>query len=422
MALNIVIAGPIAGADVKRYLDIGVERVPSGYPGAPLTGILIGQLLQMGHRVTGITTDATLPLDQSPIEFSNGDFKFVACPSRPKAWRMNGKRLGRILDFFAFERSILGRSIAAAGADIVHAHWTYEFSLAALNQTTPCLITCHDAPNVVLKFSKSPYRALRLLMARKVFRTAAEFSAVSSYLAEALEDSIGYAAEVIPNPISNEFLRKGKARATYRAKTGFRVGMVCNGWDRRKNPMAGLRGFALWRKNVPEAELHLYGADFGVGEAAEAWANAEGLADGVHFHGRISHGELADALGAVDALLHSSLEESFGVVIAEAMALGLPVLGGRESGAVPWVMGADSLGHSSAGVLVDVRSPEAIAAGLIELFDEGYQLRSTAAICRAQSAFSPESVAAAYERRYFSILGSDHKRLNGPSTGLMDGS
>jgi len=142
MALNIVIAGPIAGADVKRYLDIGVERVPSGYPGAPLTGILIGQLLQMGHRVTGITTDATLPLDQSPIEFSNGDFKFVACPSRPKAWRMNGKRLGRILDFFAFERSILGRSIAAAGADIVHAHWTYELDDTLFDHMSRCTQCC----------------------------------------------------------------------------------------------------------------------------------------------------------------------------------------------------------------------------------------------------------------------------------------
>ena len=60
--LHIVLAGHIAGDDVKDYLAPGqADSLPTGYLGAPLMGILIGELLRLGHRVTAITTDPTLP-------------------------------------------------------------------------------------------------------------------------------------------------------------------------------------------------------------------------------------------------------------------------------------------------------------------------------------------------------------------------
>jgi glycosyltransferase involved in cell wall biosynthesis len=180
--------------------------------------------------------------------------------------------------------------------------------------------------------------------------------------------------------------------------------MICNGWDRRKNPEPALLAFSRWRKSETAAELHLYGAGFGAGQEAQQWAEQQGIATGMHFHGSVPHRTLVASLGELDALLHPSLEESFGVVLAEAMALGLPVVAGRESGAVPWVMGADADGRCAAGVLADVRSVDAIVLALKEIFRDRYTCRSIAGVERARTNFSAEAVVESYLNRYETVL------------------
>ncbi|WP_457423748.1 glycosyltransferase family 4 protein [Roseateles sp. P5_E7] len=399
--MHIALAGHIAGEDVRAYLSAGGPPVPSGYFGAPLTGILIGELLKAGHRVTGITTDATLPLDGGPVRCEGPNFTFIVCPARRRAWRPNGWRLGRAVDLFAFERRQIRRAIVEATPDLVHVHWSYEFALAALAQPAPHLITCHDSPRAVLHFTRSFYRALRYLMAQRVFRRGREFTTVSDYMARELSPALGYPPEVIPNPVAGYVIEQGRPRS---ARPTRRVAMICNGWDRRKNPEPALQAFHQWRQTEPAAELHLYGAGFGPGEEAQRWTEQHGLSAGMTFHGKIAHRKLVAALGELDALLHPSLEESFGVVLAEAMALGLPVVAGSDSGAVPWVMGADADGHCAAGVLVDVRLPAAITSALATLFDEGYAARSMAGLDRVRQNFSAASVIARYEARYSRVL------------------
>lgn len=413
--MHIAFAGHIAGDDVRAYLDVVDQPVPRGYLGAPLTGILIGELLRAGHRVTAITTDPTLPGRRGPVRMEGPNFTFVTCPARPRAWRPNGWRLGRAVDLFAFERRQVRDAIAAAAPDIVHVHWSYEFALAAIAEPTPHLITCHDSPIAVLRFTRSFYRALRYLMAQRVFRKGREFTTVSNYMALELEPALGYRPHVIPNPVAPYVIDGGHVRAA----SGFRrVAMICNGWDRRKNPEPALLAFALWRKSEPGAELHLYGAGFGPGQDAQQWTEHQGIAAGMHFHGAIPHRALISALGNLDALLHPSLEESFGVVLAEAMALGLPVVAGRESGAVPWVMGVDADGFCATGVLTDVRSPEAIEQALREVFDDRYESRSSAGINRVRSNFSAESIVRQYLNYYGVVLdrsnGSIGSRVNRP--------
>jgi glycosyltransferase involved in cell wall biosynthesis len=399
--MHVALTGPIAGDDVRAYLRPGTAGVPKGYTGAPLTGILIGELLRLGHRVTAVTTDSDLPAAGGSMRLEGPNFSFVACPSRPRAWRPNGVSPGRVMDLFASERRLVSDAIGAAAPDIVHAHWSYEFALAALDLPLPHLITCHDSPAVVLRYTRSPYRALRWLMARRVFQNGREFSAVSDYLARELAPALGHLCQVIPNPVAAQVLALGRPRA---APVSRRVAMVCNGWDRRKNPEPALRAFALWRATEPTAELHVFGADFGPGETAQRWAEAELLASGVRFHGRLPHDRLVTALADMDALLHPALEESFGVVLAEAMALGLPVVAGESSGAVPWVLGAGTAVAVPPGVLIDVGSPQTMRDALNTVFDNNYAKRSAAGMVRARDRFSPASVIAEYLRRYIDVL------------------
>jgi glycosyltransferase involved in cell wall biosynthesis len=354
-------------------------------------------LLRLGHRVTGITTDGTLPMAGGPVRHKGPGFAFVVCPARARAWRFNGRHPGRVLDLFNCERRLLRRVMVEVSPDIVHAHWSYEFALAAIEQPAPHLITCHDSPTAVLRFTRSPYRALRWLMARQVFARGQHFTTVSPYMCAELPPRVRARAAVVPNPVACQAFRLGRARPLPATR---RVAMICNGWDARKNPQAALRGFANWRHRQAEGELHVFGAGFAAGEVAHRWAVSEGLAHGVHFHGRVSHAALLREVAEFDVLLHPSLEESFGVVIAEAMALGLPIVAGRASGAVPWVVGASADGVAACALLVDVRSAEEICAALAEVFDNGYTARSAAGVARAGSAFTVGTIVKRYLELY----------------------
>jgi L-malate glycosyltransferase len=374
--------------------------MPVGYEGAPLTAVLIGELLAMGHNVIGITIDYRLPNDANPFVAAGPGFEYHILPGRRRAWRFNGLRPGRAIDLFRVERKMLSATIQAVHPDIVHAHWTYEFALGAIDSGVPHVVTAHDSPRAILFHSRSVYRALRWCMAREVFRRARCVTTVSPYMLAQLPSTVGHITTIVPNPVSRLAFSLGVPRCSGSTR---RIAMICNGWGALKNPEAALRGFALWRSHEPTAELHLFGNGSGTGEAGHLWAASESLDKGVLFHGSLEHAALIRQLSQLDLLLHPALEESFGVVLAEAMALGIPVVAGSNSGAVPWVVGADS--KPCPAVLADVSSPVAIATALADAFSSAYSDRSAACLLRARTLFSASAIGLAYERQYNAVLG-----------------
>ena len=63
-----------------------------------------------------------------------------------------------------------------------------------------------------------------------------------------------------------------------------------------------------------------------------------------------------------DVFAHPSLEESHGLIFVEAMAIGCPVIAGRNSGATSWTLG-------DAGILVDVSKAEEIAEAMLTFYN-----------------------------------------------------
>jgi len=389
--LRIAIVAPIASADVAAHLDGVAQGLPAGYLGAPLTGVLIGELLRQGHQVLGITVDYRLG-GQAPVVARGPGFELHVLPGRLRAWRFNGWQPGRALDAFRVERQALVATLAALRPDVVHAHWTYEFALAALDSGLPTVVTAHDSPRLVWRLTRSPYRALRLRMALQVLSRAKCLTTVSDYLAHELAPDAVATPVVVPNPVAPWIFEAGTERLR---PAGQRIAMVGNGWGPRKNAEAALQGFAMLRQFNPRAELHVYGQDFGPGQAAERWATAHSIGGGVTWHGFVPHRSLIEALAGHDVLLHPALEESFGVVLAEAMALGLPLVAGARSGAVPWVAGP-------AQWLVDVRSPQAIRDALAEALSDPvrHAVASIAGRRRARALFTAEAVVEAYSALY----------------------
>lgn len=400
--LHICIAGPIATEHVAEFLSGDIGSLPEGYTGAPLTAVLIGELLKMGHKVTAITTDLTTFQKNRIIKASGDNFDFYLCPLRPRAWRPNRRWLGRGVDAFAYERRYISQIMNETKPDIIHVHWSYEFAMAALRTGIPHVITCHDDPAAVLRYTFGPYRMVRYWMASTVFRQGRLFSTVSDYMAKALQRYLKLPIAIVPNPLAEYVMTTGRVRPLPESR---RIGLISNGWDERKNPKPALTAFASFRLSHPNAELHLYGYDFGPEERAYHWCSEQGLLEGVHFHGMTPHKELIARLDELDLLLHPALEESFGVVIAEAMALGLPVVAGLNSGAIPWVTGYEAgKDASNCALLVDVSDSTAIATALAAAFDENYPLRSQAGFSRAREQFSPQEITQSYYRLYLDAL------------------
>lgn len=401
--MHIGIAGPIATRDVLALLEDASPELPAGTEGAPLLGTIIAELLRRGHRVSAFTLSNDLPLrDDAGVVARGPSFELHYLPCRRRAWPFNGRRPGRIVDLYAFERRGLRSAMAAVRPAVIHAHWAYEYAWAALRTGIAHVVTCHDSPVAVARFERDlrhgGYRWLRAGMAWHVLRHARRVTVVSPYMADQVRSLCRAPINVVPNPI----ILRAEAAAAAPPVARARVLMVFNGWGPRKNVAAGLRAFALLREQIPAAELHLYGHDTQEGGTAWRWWRDQGESGGIAFHGALAHDALIEAMAASDLMLHPALEESFGAVLAEAMSVGLPVVAGSCSGAVPWVVG-------DAGLLVDVTRPRAMADAMLAVLADPAAARAMGqrGRDRVRANFSSDSVVTQYERQYELALAED---------------
>lgn len=406
--MRVAIVGPVATEDIAPFLDKGVSGLPPGYAGAPLLATLIGELLERGHEVLAVTTsNVGVPVSKKAWVSADGKrFRIVYCSARARAFRYSEGHLGRAADFFSIERAALKNAILSGAPDVVHAHWCYEFGLAAIGSRLPHVITCHDAPQEILRHMPSFYRLARYLMARRCLGNANVVTAVSPYIKDNVVGLTSAPVDVIPNPLPNSVFAEnaGQSERSLSSENPL-LAVVINGWGRLKNAEAALRAFKLIRDSIPSAQLNMYGTDFGIGEAAYRWAVDNSLNHGVSFVGRVPHTVLQDELKGVDILIHPSLLEGCPMGIAEALAAGLPVVGGVESGGVPWVVG-------KGGALVNVRSPEEIANAVIALLKDRqhYADSSRQAISRSRQLFRASTITAEYEKAYRSAI-EMHERV-----------
>ncbi|WBA42357.1 glycosyltransferase family 4 protein [Hymenobacter canadensis] len=387
--MKIGIATPIDIEVLSPHLDLAAgTMLPQGLGGSATTPLVQG-LLAAGHTVSVYTLGRNIP---EPVVLRGPRLTVYVGNFRARARQ-------RCPDLFAAEAAVIRQFIDLDEPDIVHAHWGYEFARGALASGRPHLITLHDNPWNVLRYQPDLYRVVRLLLKLWVLRRGRHFTAVSPYLAGALRSSTRELA-VVPNAVLPAV---GGVRA-FPTEKRRRIISILTGWSELKNAATALQAFQQVRQQLGEGtEYWLFGPDYGPGETAQKWAQAQGLAAGVHFAGLLDHESLLRRLPEFDVLLHPSREESFGMTLVEAMQAGLPVIGGSHSGAVPWV-----LEHGQCGLLVDINSPAAIAGALVELFTQPahYTELSVRGVSRVAAHFSQAAVTAAYERLYRQVLGS----------------
>jgi glycosyltransferase involved in cell wall biosynthesis len=133
-----------------------------------------------------------------------------------------------------------------------------------------------------------------------------------------------------------------------------------------KNGPGLVKAFAWAARRAEGARLVVYGNGCEATGRAAAWAHRAFPDLAVEFRGAVHHDRIIRALREeCDILLHPSRTESFGMVLLEAMAQGLPVVGGIRSGSVPWL-----LEGGEAGRLADITSPADFGKAILELLEK----------------------------------------------------
>lgn len=389
--MRIGIAGPIVTSDFATYLDRATDCVnlPVGLGGTPVN-LLSLELLKRGHRLVIFTLD---PSVDTELVVEGEQLKICFGPYRPM----------RARDFFRVERDVMEKAIRRERPALVHAQWTYEFALAAITADVPHIVTAHDAPFQVLRHNFIPYRIARTLMAMKAIRQAEHLVAVSPYVAKHLERFLfpRQRVDVIPNGLPSSIF-DDRVWSKNQKSSVLTFFTILNGWAGLKNGQIAVEAFGKLSEVYRRARLVMFGFGHEPGGPAESWAREQGLADGIEFVGPVDYGILQQRISnECDILVHPALEEAHPMAIIEALAKAVPVIGGQSAGGVPW-----TLDFGQAGVLVDVRFPESVAAAMLKLAQD-FELRqclSEAGYRRAHKNFSIEAVADAYERKYEEVL------------------
>jgi glycosyltransferase involved in cell wall biosynthesis len=129
----------------------------------------------------------------------------------------------------------------------------------------------------------------------------------------------------------------------------------------QKGVVYALRGFARIAAQYPQAHLIVAG-EGGLRAALEAETQALGVDEHVHFLGW--RDDVPHLMAGIDVFLMPSLWEGFGLVLLEAMAQSVPVIGSAVS-AIPEIVVDGETGR-----LVPPRDPAAIASALEALLED----------------------------------------------------
>jgi L-malate glycosyltransferase len=394
---RIIIVGPaspaalsshLSGADSQRAAAIkGMGQGTGAGTGAEPVSALVMALLERGFAVDLV---ALTPHVTDLQHLSGPGLDVRIGPYRKRARY-------RARDFFAAERRAVSDLLAFASGDIVHAHWTYEFALSCERERRPVLVTAHDAPLTVLRLHRDAYRLARTILAYRARLGIRTMSAVSPYLAYRWRREMAYRRpiKVVPN------ISDGLPVVAPHTTRTHRLVLDVTQDDDRKNVASLIRAFSEVRRLRPDAALRLVGPGLSPTDRLAGWARANGLDAAVEFVGPVAHSAIPYHLAEADVFAHVSLEESYGVSVCEAMHAALPVIGGQQSGAIPW-----TLDEGRCGLLVDVRDPGAMAEGILRLFaNPGLATElGQAARNRAVTTFSADAVVRGYLDAYATAI------------------
>lgn len=380
------------------WITHGYPRYEGDIAGAFLER-LAEALVVRGHRILVVT-----PSDGGSAGTSQrGGVEVHRVRYAPASWETLAHR-GTLADAIrstrglaAFGGLVLAQARAASmlarreGADLFHAHWWVPGGMSARVARTLCgrpyVVTLHGTDVAILARS-----AAARLLARRVLRGAAAVTAVSSYLAERAAAVAGLdpaAVSVVPMPVQPPACAPSSGGG----------GVVTVGrLTRQKRVDLILDAIAHLEARGMVLGLTIVGD--GVERPRLEQRARELKIDGrTRFLGRLAPAAVAAAIQHADVFAFAAEREGFGLAVAEALMLGIPVAAVR-SGGVPEIVPAEG-----AGRLAPEGDSEALAVAIGELLAASGSRQSALALGAVwRDRLAAASVAATFESVYRHVV------------------
>ena len=298
----------------------------------------------------------------------------------------------------------VGRALHAAWPfDVIHAHTGLPDGVAAGALAdavrVPVLTTEHDSTTPERLTDPAAAAAYRGLLG-----PGRAVVAVSRALAARIEARLGLdpgRIETVPNvlPVDTFQLRPEVERNPDE--------LLWVGSRRESKGMQTLlEAVALVHRRRPSIRLRLIGPAASVAEDARLAALAEdlGIAGAVRFEPSTDRAGVAAAMARAGLFVHPSPWETFGIVAAEALAMGLPVAA-TPSGGVDEIVGSDG----RFGTMARDHTPAALAAAITGTLDRRRAFDAAELRAHVAARYAPGAVAGELLRR-FEALGASAGR------------
>lgn len=302
---------------------------------------------------------------------------------------------------FAFLRA--ARAVVnAQAAQIIHAHWWLPGGLvgALVSRLTglPLVITTHGTDVEQLRRSR-----WTMPLARWTFARARAITCGSNYLREQLLDlrvADPARISVIPMPVNPIFVAAGDSGRQTAERDIFRILTVAR-LSAQKSIDTLIEAIGLARARGVNAHLRIIG-DGEQRAALEQQAHTLKLDAHVEFLGALPQSPLPSYYAAADVFVLPSLREGMGLVFAEALLCGVPVIAANSGGAT------DIVRDGETGLLV----PESDAPALADALEKLARDPALAAWLAsngpawAREHFAPDAVAEQFLQIYESVISS----------------
>lgn len=237
--------------------------------------------------------------------------------------------------------------------DIIHAHSLIYGGIAAASigkkYNLPVVLTEHSSSFILNKYSKS-----LLKYAEKSLRNINTLIAVSQPYKKILEKTFeGSFFHVIPNILHSSFLTKCSKISMLKPNNSAFTFITISLFTKNKNHLGLIRAFYRAFSNDERVRL-IIGGDGPERQNIEKLIHDLHLEDRVILTGQLKTDEVIDYLKKSHVFVLPSFVETFGIVLIEAMACGLPVIATRSGG-------PEDIVNKTNGVLIEVGNDDALS-------------------------------------------------------------
>ena len=279
-----------------------------------------------------------------------------------------------------------------ADVDLIHvqvgwkAAWDAAFFLR--NKNIPIVVTEHNTDWLP---QDRQYPGWKRRLTAWAMRRAAAITAVSANLAENISAVTGKSVEVIPNPVANDFTTADIVTIKQQGPVFLHVS---NFNTRQKQTEKIIKVFSHYVQENPMARLQLNVPviainDFKSENPHYSWDKIALLAP------NDDKTVLLKRMQNADFLLSYSRFETFGLVIAEALCLGVPAI-------YTPCKGADLCIDEKMGIACDADNEQSLLEAMRKA--EGFSANSNYIAGKARQQFHAEAVLDAYEALYQKLM------------------